>query len=117
MEGRGLLERSTAYFLALAAPLAIFVWSYLSLWLVAANLCGGDGGSPYAKPGSAQAYYCNHTLDWLGWAWLLAPIVAVGGSTQLVRRRRWALFAIATLIAIGLLLLPGFVAQRLGFHY
>ncbi|HEY7967018.1 MAG TPA: hypothetical protein VID68_08320 [Solirubrobacteraceae bacterium] len=64
--------------------------------------CGGDGGAPYALPGSAAAAFCGHAPETLWAAGMLSVfgILIAGHLLSRHRTLRWPL-AVALLAAGG----------------
>jgi hypothetical protein len=113
----------------LAAGWLAFLAGWVSVALLALGLsrltaCGGDGGTPYFDPASAQGLYCEGVHDYFGWGEpgnlaalpYVAPIalvLAVGAVGIRRRSPRYLLIAGAALLFLPVLhvlvatLLPG----------
>lgn len=101
-------------FLAALSPLAAFLVAGMANWLAGLVACGGDGGSPYAAPGSPRAHFCDHAFGPLAIASLfLAPGVATLGSMLLLRRRRWLWFALTALLGLAIAVAPLLIGDSL----
>ena len=76
--------------------------------------CGGDGGAPYAVPGSAAAAFCGHAPETLWGAGMLSVfgILIVGHLLSRHRTFRWPL-AVALLAAGGVFVALASYAQGL----
>ena len=76
--------------------------------------CGGDGGAPYALPGSAAAAFCGHTPEAFWTAGMLSVFGILIAGHLFSRRRtlRWPL-AVGFLAAGGLLVALASYAQGL----
>ena len=97
----------------MSAPLVLVVASGLALAAILVAVmtvslsaftgCGGDGGTPYAMPGSTQAAWCDADLDYGAF---VAPIPVLIGGLVGWRRRRWAPVACGGSVSLVVALLP-----------
>ena len=74
--------------LSLAGALAVAGAGYAWLGLEV-GVCGGDGGTPNARPGSGQAHVCS-ALESGGYDWLWMPALLLVACTT-VAALGWAL--------------------------
>ena len=88
------------------ALLGFLMWAGASI-----TLCGGDGGSPYAEPGSTLDGFCNvqGPLIVISAGWLLA----VGGTTYGAGRSSWTLIAVSAIVGLGVVVSPLFLGDVL----
>ena len=88
----GPVETVVTVVCGLAATAGAGYLSLISLLSIGLGWCGGDGGSPYAEPGSAQAAACDSTLvTWLSVVPTYAGPVVVLVATVVALHRRSAL--------------------------
>ena len=92
--------------------LALWWGLFYLLWLpatafvmlgVGLGVCGGDGGEPYAAPGSARDHYCNAIPAFNGPLLLLLVGVA-GSATVILAGSKRVLIAIVTMLSLATLL-------------
>jgi hypothetical protein len=107
------------WLLVLGGAVILFVAGWVGLAVLSAVACDGDGGVPYATPGSTVSALCDareggfvEAARTAGLA--LAPVALVAGGIAAIIRRSWVLLAaivagsVALLIAVTLpfLVLP-----------
>jgi hypothetical protein len=78
------VNRKVGVAAGIAAPVALIAgWvAYVAVSL--GHPCGGDGGNPYAEPGSAAAHFCDRGGVPLAW---LLPLVGVLAGAAVATRR------------------------------
>jgi hypothetical protein len=94
---------ATALTLAALSPLLVLAASVIAAMAMTGHHCSGDGGVPYAAPGSSQRHFCDDVYLPLNYPWaFIPPVLAVVGVIALLVARRWRIYL--ALLALSLLL-------------
>jgi hypothetical protein len=102
-------DRSWSAPVVVLALMVVCCGAYVAWGLPIMGACGGDGGSPYARPGSHLADVCDRHATWTPWL-LLGPVgLLVAGCVAGKAVRHWWPAALGLLSAFVLMLVPFFL--------